>query len=70
MLSLGTLLVLIVTIVIAVFITQLLWNYVMPQVFGLKELEFGETLALLILTNIFFGCSNASTITYMNSASY
>lgn len=67
MLSLVTLIALIVSIVIVVFITQLLWNYVMPDVFGLKELEFWQTLALLILTGIFFGghC-NASSVNAMN----
>jgi len=65
--SLVALIVLIVSIVIVVFITQLLWNYVMPDVFGLKELEFWQTLALLILTGIFFGghC-NASSVNAMN----
>ena len=68
MLSLVALIVLIVCIVIVVFITQLLWNYVVPDVFGLKEIEFWQTLALLILTGIFFGgpC-NATSINYMNS---
>ena len=55
MVGLGALIVLIVSIVIVVFITQLLWNFVMPQVFGLKEIEFWQTLALLILSGIFFG---------------
>jgi uncharacterized protein YybS (DUF2232 family) len=55
MLGLGALIILIVSIVIIVFITQLLWNFVMPQVFNLKEIEFWQTLALLILSGIFFG---------------
>lgn len=55
MLGLGALIVLIVSIAIVVFITQLLWNFVMPQVFGVKEIEFWQTLALLILTGILFG---------------
>lgn len=55
MLGLGALIILIVSIVIVVFITQLLWNFVMPEVFGIKEIEFWQTLALLILTGIFFG---------------
>ena len=68
MLSLVALISLIVAIVIIVFITQLLWNYVMPEVFGLKELEFWQTLALLILSGIFFGghC-NASSVSTMNN---
>lgn len=61
------LIVLIISIVIIVFITQLLWNFVMPGVFGTKELEFWQTLALLILAGIFFGghC-NASSVNAMN----
>ena len=67
MLSLGALIVLIVSVVIVVFITQLLWNFVMPDVFGFKPLVFWQTLALLILTNIFFGCHcNAVNASYMN----
>lgn len=68
MLGLTGLIVLIVSIIIIVFVTQLLWNFVMPQVFGLGEIEFWQTLALLILTGIFFGghC-NASCISSMNS---
>lgn len=66
MLSLFALIVLILTIVIMVFITQLLWNFVMPDVFGLKEIEFWQTFALLILSGIFFGshcyASNPSTV--------
>ena len=67
MLGLGALIVLIVTILIVVLITQMLWNFVMPQIFGIKEIEFWQTLALLILTSIFFGghC-NASNISSMN----
>jgi len=68
MLGLGALIVFIVAIVIVVFITQLLWNFVMPDVFGLKPIEFWHALALLILTSIFFGghC-NASSISSMNT---
>ncbi len=68
MLGLAALIVLIVSIVIVVFITQLLWNFVMPEVFGLKQIEFWQTLALLILTGIFFGAHcNASSISSMNN---
>lgn len=68
MLSLYALIVLIISIVIVVFVTQLLWNYVMPEVFGISKLEFWQTLALLILTSIFFGghCS-ANNVATVNS---
>jgi len=69
MLGLGSLVILIVCVAIVVLITQLLWNFVMPDVFGLKELEFWQTLALLILASIFFGghcyASNVSSINTM-----
>lgn len=66
--SLGALIVLIVAIVIVVFITQLLWNFVMPKVFSVAEIDFWQTLALLILTSIFFGGhGNASNVSSMNS---
>lgn len=68
MLGLGALVVLIVSIVIVVFITQLLWNFVMPHVFKLEQIDFWHTFALLILTGIFFGghC-NASSISSVNN---
>lgn len=68
MLGLAALIVLIVYIIIVVFITQLLWNYVMPGVFGLKVIEFWQTLALLILTKMFFGhpCYSSSVDTMYN----
>jgi hypothetical protein len=37
----------------------------MPEIFGLKEITTTQTLALLILTNIFFGthCTNVISLT-------
>jgi|LUMJ01.1.fsa_nt_gb hypothetical protein len=34
--------------------TMWLWNYVMPVVFGLPEITLLQTLALLILSEVFF----------------
>ena len=45
----------IVLIVIIVFFTQFLWNNIMPDVFGVKEIGFWQTLGLMILLNILFG---------------
>lgn len=68
MLGLVALITLIVAIIIVVFITQWLWNSVMPEVFGTKEIHFWQTLALLILTNIFFGgCNNAYYASSINT---
>lgn len=64
-LGVGTLIVLIISVLIVVLITQMIWNSVIPDTFGLKKIDFWQTLGLLILANIFFGghCS-ASNVTY------
>lgn len=37
------------------FVTMNLWNWLMPDLFGLKLLSFWQTLGLLALTWLFFG---------------
>lgn len=37
------------------FLVQYLWNRVMPDLFGLKEITYWQAFALLILAKIFFG---------------
>jgi hypothetical protein len=36
-------------------ITQLLWNWLLPPLFGWKELSFWQALAMLTLCRILFG---------------
>ena len=63
----GTFVLVIVFIVIIILITQYIWNIVMPDVFGIKQVTFWQTLGLLILANIFFGGhSNNASITMAN----
>jgi len=40
--------------------TMWLWNYVMPVVFGLPEITLLQTLALLILAEVFFKSFNSN----------
>lgn len=40
---------------IFVFIFRWLWNSTMPDVFGFKQLSFGQSLKILILAGILFG---------------
>ena len=40
---------------------MLLWNYVMPELFGLAEIDFFHALALNILSGILFGKSSNSS---------
>lgn len=67
MVGLGALIVFIIAVLIIVFITQWLWNAVMPEVFGTKQIGFWPTLGLLILANIFFGghCNASNMNMYM-----
>jgi hypothetical protein len=44
-----------VLIAIFVFVFRWLWNSTMPEVFGVKELSFGQSLKILILASILFG---------------
>lgn len=39
--------------VIVVLVIKMLWNSVVPRVFGVKEIDFMDTIILLILSNIF-----------------
>ena len=44
-----------ILIAILVFIFRWLWNSTMPEVFGVKQLSFGQALKILILAGILFG---------------
>ena len=37
------------------FVVRFLWNYTVPELFGLKEISFWQAVALVILTRILFG---------------
>jgi hypothetical protein len=44
-----------VLIAVLVVVFRWLWNTTMPDVFGIKELTFGQALKILILAGILFG---------------
>jgi len=48
-----------VMVLVLTYPTMWLWNYVMPQVFGLPYISFWQTLALLFLAQIFFKDNNS-----------
>ena len=39
---------------------MLLWNWLMPELFGLTQITFMQALGLSLLTNILFGSSSGS----------
>jgi uncharacterized membrane protein YedE/YeeE len=49
LLIIGLFLILLLTILI----TQYVWNVTMPEIFGVKEITFWQTVGLMILSNIF-----------------
>jgi len=51
----------IIMFIIIIFITQYIWNLVIPDYFGLKEITFFQTFCIIILSNILFG-SHCRTI--------
>ena len=65
-LGVGSLIVLIICVIIVVFIVQMIWNNVMPNVFGTRQIDFWQTLGLLVLANVFFGghCSASNMTLY------
>jgi hypothetical protein len=48
-----------VVIVINAFILQWLWNITLPELFNAPFLNFGQALAFIIMSNIFFSNGSA-----------
>ncbi|WP_052732535.1 hypothetical protein [Hymenobacter terrenus] len=42
-------------VIAAIFTTQALWNWLMPELFHLPQIGLGQTLGLLILSRILLG---------------
>lgn len=40
--------------------TQLLWNWLMPEIFNLPEITFWQALGILILSSFIFGSRSSS----------
>ena len=57
-----------IIIAILVFIFRWLWNSTMPEVFGVKELTFGQAIKILILASILFGGHRVANIPGQMSA--
>ena len=47
-------LIFIVVIIIAGYVTMLLWNWLMPEIFNLTEINFLQAIGLILLSSIFF----------------
>ena len=55
-----TALIVILTLLYA-FPLKILWNWLMPMIFGLKELTFGESAGLIMLCSILFKSYNTKS---------
>jgi hypothetical protein len=60
-LVLGLILYLIVIGILLALPVMLLWNFVMPDVFGLTEITFWQALALTLLSSFLFKSSTGSS---------
>lgn len=69
MIGLTLICIFIMSLLIILLITQMIWNNTMPQIFGVKEITMFQTLGLLILTNIFFGGHSSSVCTNLDKFS-
>jgi hypothetical protein len=45
---------LVFALVFGIFV-RLLWNWLMPGVFGLREITYGQAVGMIVLAKIFFG---------------
>lgn len=54
---------------LVVFLFTSLWNWIMPDVFGLKEITILQALGLIVLFKILFGGVNASKTSSSHSSS-
>ena len=45
----------ILAVVVFGYVTMQLWNWLVPAVFGLRAITFGQALGLLVLSKILFG---------------
>lgn len=66
-LNFGIIVLLIAVIIIVIIVIQTIFNMLMPELFGIKQISFLQTIGLLILTNAFFHSSvNVTNILQKN----
>jgi hypothetical protein len=53
---------LLIAFLISAYVVQLTWNYTMPQLFRISEINFLQSISLLILINILFGSVSSTCI--------
>jgi hypothetical protein len=61
MLVVGALALALLLALILAYPTMLLWNVLMPSLFGLKTISYLQALGLMILSNLLFGKSSSSS---------
>ncbi len=52
--ALGIVIVILFALVFGI-IVRLLWNWLMPGVFGLREITYGQAVGMIVLTRLLFG---------------
>ncbi|TAI47369.1 hypothetical protein [Flagellimonas allohymeniacidonis] len=54
-------LIVIVFTLLAGYVTMLLWNWLMPDIFGLTSIGYWQALGILVLAKLLFGLGNHSS---------
>ena len=68
--SIGVMVLLFVVVIIVIIVIQTVFNMLMPEIFGIKQITFLQTIGLLFLSNVFFNCSsNISKMYYLDKIS-
>lgn len=52
--------VLVVLLLLGAWLVSILWNFLMPELFGLATINIGQALALMVLCNWLFGGSKSA----------
>lgn len=52
--------VLVVLLLLGAWLVSVLWNFLMPELFGLATINIGQALALMVLCNWLFGGSKSA----------
>ncbi len=57
----GIIFLVIVIFILVGFIVMWLWNWLMPEIFDLTEINFWKSIGLILLSSIFFGSRSYKT---------
>ena len=58
--AIGVIIIVIIMSLVLAFPLMLLWNWLMPIIFGLKTITFGQAIGIMFLCNVLFKNNSSS----------